>query len=117
MIALLDADSADKLAKLCGMFGSEYTWERAAAAAAADGLVREQGLTWFDVILPRGLRCELETVDDKLDLLQEHADELTDWEWQFVITVRGFHRKSTRQLEMIDALVSEVRDSKQARAA
>jgi hypothetical protein len=39
----------DRLAKLCGMFGSAHAGERAAAAAKADQLVRNLGLTWFDV--------------------------------------------------------------------
>ena len=47
---LLDPRVADRLAKLCGMLGSAHDGERAAAAALADALVREAGLTWRDVI-------------------------------------------------------------------
>jgi hypothetical protein len=42
MTALIDPRIADKLAKLCGMFGSHHVGERANAAAMADRLVREE---------------------------------------------------------------------------
>jgi hypothetical protein len=50
--ALLDPHSADRLRKLCGMLGSDHDGERAAAALAADKLVRGLGLTWHQVIAP-----------------------------------------------------------------
>jgi hypothetical protein len=48
----LDEATADRLAKLCGLLGSNHLGERAAAAAKADALVRGTGLTWRDVITP-----------------------------------------------------------------
>jgi hypothetical protein len=48
--ALLDPRSADRLAKIAGMFGPEHANERAAAAAQAHALVRRLGLSWYDVI-------------------------------------------------------------------
>lgn len=42
--------TADRLAKLCGMLGSSHHGERANAAAMADRMVREAGLTWPQVI-------------------------------------------------------------------
>jgi hypothetical protein len=48
--ALLDPQAGDRLAKLCGMFGSVHDGERATAAAKAGALVRSLGLTWRDVI-------------------------------------------------------------------
>jgi hypothetical protein len=52
--AVLTPEAADRLAKLCGMFGSNHDGERAAAALKADQLVRQNGLTWHDVIvMPR----------------------------------------------------------------
>ncbi len=42
-----------RLAKLCGMFGSDHAGERANAAETADRLVKEAGLLWWpDVITP-----------------------------------------------------------------
>ena len=53
MTALLDPNTAGKLARICGMFGSDHAGERAAAAEMADRLLKERGLTWFDIISPR----------------------------------------------------------------
>ncbi len=50
--ALLDPHAADRLAKLCGLFGSDHVGERAVAAAKADQLVRQLGLSWHEIIAP-----------------------------------------------------------------
>lgn len=53
--AVLDTNTADKLAKIAGMFGSDHDNEVLTAARMADALVRSLGLTWNDVIrLPEG---------------------------------------------------------------
>ncbi len=39
-----------RLAKICGLFSSSHTGERAAAAFRADQIVRAAGLTWPDII-------------------------------------------------------------------
>jgi hypothetical protein len=49
---LINPQTASRLAKLCGMFGSVHDGERASAAAMADALVKSLGLTWFQVIAP-----------------------------------------------------------------
>ena len=51
MSTYLTSDDASRLAKLCGLFGSDHDGERASAAAKADALIRERGLTWRDVIV------------------------------------------------------------------
>jgi hypothetical protein len=48
--ATVDAQIADRLAKLLGMLGSDRDGEVINAARAANKLVRSSGLTWFDVI-------------------------------------------------------------------
>jgi hypothetical protein len=40
----------DRIAKLLGMLGSDHDGEVLNAARMADRLVREQGITWFDVL-------------------------------------------------------------------
>jgi hypothetical protein len=50
--ALLDPASADRLAKILGLLGSEHCGERDAAAQAAHKLICSFGLTWHDVISP-----------------------------------------------------------------
>jgi hypothetical protein len=51
----LDPDDAQRLAKLCGMFGSDHDGEVINAARKADQLVRSSGETWIDVIAGRQL--------------------------------------------------------------
>jgi hypothetical protein len=46
----LDKQTAARLARICGMFGSNHAGERASAAAMADSMVRQLGMTWPDVI-------------------------------------------------------------------
>jgi hypothetical protein len=48
--ALIDPNSATRLAKILGMLGSNHDGERASAAAKADAMVRSMGLTWPEVI-------------------------------------------------------------------
>ena len=85
MNALLDPQIADRLAKLCGIFGSHHAGERAAAAAKADELVRSHRLTWFDLLLPQPIVVKPKkaakwrkprTTKAKLAALREFADRL-----------------------------------------
>jgi hypothetical protein len=50
MTRALAPQTADRLAKICGLLGSAHDGERASAALKADALVRAAGLTWADVI-------------------------------------------------------------------
>jgi hypothetical protein len=42
----LSRPETDRLAKICGMFGSEFDGERSAAATMADRLIKSANLTW-----------------------------------------------------------------------
>jgi|SRR5215469_5702254 len=50
--SILDVTSAQRLAKLCGMFSSRHDGEVINAARMADKLVRERGLSWSQIIAP-----------------------------------------------------------------
>jgi hypothetical protein len=65
--ALLSSVDVDRLVKLLGRLGSDCDTERAFAGAKANELVRQNGLTWNDVITAppperpwhkMALRCE-----------------------------------------------------------
>jgi hypothetical protein len=43
VVALLNTDDVERLAKPCGMFGSDHVGERATAAQMANKLVRARG--------------------------------------------------------------------------
>ncbi|MGO8840922.1 MAG: hypothetical protein ACLQF1_07260 [Methyloceanibacter sp.] len=109
----IDPASAERLVKLLGMLGSDHDGERAAAGALADRLLREQGLSWYDLLRPHLPEdwTPAETFRDKLDLLLDHRDLLTPWERQFVDGVIGFRRVSPKQIAVIDRLVAKVEAS------
>jgi hypothetical protein len=110
-----------RLAKLCGMFGSDHAGERANAAAAADKLIREAGLRWPDVLLPalpplphgRNVR----TVPAAAAFVLDHADSLTEWERDFARSIKRLkYPPSAKQIEVLERLVDKVRRA-EARAA
>lgn len=77
----LDAATADRLAKLCGMLGSDHDGERASAAAKADRLVRDAGLTWPEIICPQPAPRWL-PVDSPRDLARQcsrYPAVLNEW--------------------------------------
>jgi hypothetical protein len=43
---------ADKLAKVCGMFGSDHDGEVVVAARTAHRIVKEAGATWPQILMP-----------------------------------------------------------------
>jgi hypothetical protein len=118
---MLDDDTAAKLAKICGMFGSEHEGERATAAAMADHFVRSRGLTWPQVIgktplivkvpdppawtpAPEPNDAELSAIE--IEAILEAASYsdymLSDWERSFVYSVAGRrHRLSQKQINII----------------
>ena len=70
-VRVIPPETRERLAKLCGMFGSDHDGERAAAALKADQIVRQNGFTWHDVImLPRH---ETPRYDDQLSDVQKMA--------------------------------------------
>lgn len=51
------ADTKNLLVKLCGMLGSDFEGERAAAALKVTLLLRRAGLRWDDVLALPGASC------------------------------------------------------------
>lgn len=41
--------TADRFARIAGMFGSDFDGERASAALKVDNLIKASGMTWHDV--------------------------------------------------------------------
>jgi len=124
MNALLDPQIADRLAKLCGIFGSHHAGERAAAAAKADELVRSHRLTWFDLLLPQPIVVKPKkaakwrkprTTKAKLAALRESQTDypgaLNEWEREFVISVSRYADSlSEKQERLVDKLIDKLRD-------
>ena len=107
MTALLDPNTAERLAKLCGMFGSDHDAERAAAARMAHRLVNERGLSWFDVILPVNKRPDV--VEEQIGMALANLDALSMWERGFIYTIRYKSDLSPKQLAVLDRLAAKAR--------
>ena len=91
--------AADRLVKLCGMFGSHHDGERAAASKRAHALVLSNGLTWRELIAPT-------SPPDLVRWILKHAEVLNEWEASFVSTLRG--DLSPKQKAKLDQIVEKV---------
>jgi hypothetical protein len=102
MTAPLDPRTADKLAKLCGLFSSDHDGERA-SAAMADSLIRQRGLTWKQILLPGH-----STVEETIEFARDHGD-LNAWEEGFLRGIRGRQFLTEKQLAKLHAIADKVR--------
>ncbi len=117
MTATLDRTTADRLAKLCGLFGSDHDGERATAAAMADRLIRAAGLTWADVIAPRAapapaLAAPREAASGDWRAVatacRQRHDLLTAWESKFLASLIGHRRPTAKQLSVLSNIAAKV---------
>ena len=102
------------------MFGSNHDGERASAAAKADTLVRERGLSWRDLLAPKARTKKKrwrapEIIEEKLAALRESETDypgaLNDWELEFVISVSRYADTLTEKQErLVDTLIYKLRD-------
>ena len=99
----LDPHAADKLAKLCGLFGSDHDGERATAAAKADQLIRSHGLRWSDVIAP----VPISTIE-RIRFALGHIDMLNRWEFGFLLGIRGKQTLSEKQSTVLDQIIVKI---------
>jgi hypothetical protein len=92
-----------RLAKICGMFGSDHAGERAAAAMQA------AGLTWADVLAaniePTGpnpdQNAAWQTEMTPAVILAHYGHALSAWETNFLATLIKRPNHSRRQLEVL----------------
>jgi hypothetical protein len=101
--ALLNPKTADHLAKICGMFGSDHGGERAAAARLADQHVKRLGLSWHDVIRVQVYwRTMAQTC-------REHLVEFNERARRFIADMtRRRGAPSEKQLEWLSALYDRI---------
>ena len=116
------ADTRTRLARLLGMMGSQHDGEALNAARLADKLVREQGITWFNVIgtaPPRAspdppppprpsdddLLMQFEIAYGACEFVLASTPMLTEWERDFVLRLPGFTKLSHKQLDVLRRLV------------
>jgi hypothetical protein len=109
MTALLDPNVADRLARICGMFGSDHDGERASAAAMADKLIRAHGLTWPDVISSSWSTYNTTTIEEQIGFALANLPALSMWERGFIYSVNGKHDLSPKQQAVLDRLERKCR--------
>ncbi len=100
---LLDPRTADRLAKIAGLFGSEHAGEQASAAARAHALLCRLNLTWADVI-SRGHEAEADV-----------SAFQTDWRWMASVCGKNAHRCQSHETKFIrDMQAARRRPTEQA---
>ena len=123
--AIITADFADRLRKLCGMFGSDFEGERGNAARMADELVRDAGLTWPDLIIPATkapsvngrVWREPTTIRETVMVCLLFTEPLTHWEIDFLKSIAGRTRLSPKQQNVLDRILGKARDFARMEAA
>ena len=123
--AIITADLADRLMKLCGMFGSDFDGERGNAARMADELVRDAGLTWPDVISGCSAKSKPghrvwrapTSVTESAMICLLFAEPHTDWETKFLKSIAGKTTLSRKQWKVLERLVEKSRDFARMEAA
>jgi hypothetical protein len=110
----LDPRLAEKLTRICGMFGSDHDGERAAAAAKADQLIRSHGLTWGQVISVAAPSTAWLTIEEQIDFcVLNGADILGPWEWEFVTGITDWSTSLTaKQRRKLEQLVAKVKTAR-----
>jgi hypothetical protein len=103
------APDVSRLGKICSLFSSNHTGERAAAAFKADQIVRAAGLTWPDVI--GGAALSKPTGEwpasyiTPAEILAKRDIFLTDWEKGFLKSLCRRHGPMTlRQKQVFDEI-------------
>jgi hypothetical protein len=100
----LDPRAGQRLAKLCGMFGSSHVGERASAAAMADKLVRSLGLTWPQIIVANNRA----SISEQVAFATANLGALNAWEFNFVSSIKDRHRLSERQLNVLKEIIAKI---------
>ena len=116
MTALVDLQ---RLARVCGLFGSDYDGEALAAARQAEKIRKKLGLTWEELLVPpTRQRSKDPPPEDLTDwrlachFCLEHYWLLTSWEQDFVATVARYTKPpSAKQLIILQRLVARCRNA------
>jgi hypothetical protein len=121
----LDLATADRLAKLLGMLGSNSDGERAAAGRLADQLLRARGLTWKQVISVMSSSMSTTTparsawtpnaassptAKELIEHALAHGDGIhSAWECEFLRSIRDWPSSLTeRQRRKLESIVAKV---------
>jgi hypothetical protein len=112
MNAPLDPRTADRLAKLCGLFSSDHDGEALSAARKADRLLRDQGLRWQDIILTEDQAAvrRLDPVENQIEFALANINRLRQWERGFIYDInRCRHHLSAKQISKLNEIDAKLR--------
>jgi hypothetical protein len=117
----------DRLRKLLGLLGSDHENERAVAGRMASDLLRQNKLTWADVL---GAEIQVERPRVRVRVWHEpkgHREAcaqcmawpeiLTEWEREFLKSISGRWHLSGRQTHCLDRIVMKTREFARASGA
>ena len=114
MTALVDRQ---RLARVCGLFGSEHDGEALAAARQAEKIRKKVGLTWEELLVPSIRQRSADPPPESLTdwrwachFCLERYWSLTSWELDFVATIARYTKTpSAKQLIVLQRLVARCR--------
>ena len=104
----LPPDIVDRLAKICGLLGSDQDGERAAAAWHASQILFEHKLTWRDLIQAAGSRHDAPIRFEPTPSWRDRVDEclgchwrFTEWELEFLRSLAVRYRPPSPKQEAV----------------
>jgi hypothetical protein len=108
-----------RLARVCGLFGSDHDGEALAAARQAEKIRKKLGLTWEELLVPSPRRRSKNPPPEDLadwrlacHFCLERYRSLTSWELDFVATVARYTKPpSAKQLIILQRLVARCRNA------
>ena len=111
MLGSLNPSVAAKLAKICGLLGSDQDGERSAAAWQATRLLRTQGLSWADVFTPALPPPQAVHASHiaKAQWAQQFSARLSPWERSFLADISRRHRLTMKQAAALDGILLKLR--------
>src|SRR5690242_17855475 len=106
-----------RLARVCGLLGSDHDGEALAAARQAEKLRKKLGLTWDELLVPPTRQRAADPPPEELTdwrlachFCLERYWLLTSWELDFVATVARYTKPpSAKQLIVLQRLVARCR--------
>jgi hypothetical protein len=108
-----------RLARVCGLLGSDHDGEALAAARQAEKIRQKLGLTWDELLVPSPRqRARNPPPEEFIDwrsachFCLERYQSLTSWELNFVATVARYQKPpSAKQLLILQRLVARCRNA------
>ena len=108
-----------RLARVCGLFGSDHDGEALAAARQAEKIRKKVGLTWEELLVPSPRPRSADPPPEDLTdwrwachFCLECSRWLTRWELNFVATMARYQKPpSVKQLIILHRLVARCRNA------